>query len=188
MMTRTGTLVRRGAAALALALGVAVGMSGCGADDDETSASERTDTVAMEIGNAWVRATEGADDPSMTGAFMTIDNPNDAEVALVGAESPVADMVQLHEMVMVEGSMVMREVAGGIPIAPGGGKLLAPGGYHVMLMGLTQQLAAGDEVDLTLHFSDGSSQEVTAPVKEYVEEEGHYHAPGSESHGHSSGQ
>ena len=49
-----------------------------------------------------------------------------------------------------------------------------------MLMGVTTELAPGDEVDLALELSDGSTQELTVPVKEFTEEEGHYHEPGTD--------
>ena len=61
------------------------------------------------------------------------------------------------------------------PPGEGFGQALMPGGNHVMLMGLSEELAPGDEVELVLEFSDGSARELTVPVKEFTEEEGHYH-------------
>jgi hypothetical protein len=52
--------------------------------------------------------------------------------------------------------------------------VLKPGGYHVMLMKLTRPLAAGDEVTLTLDFSDGTTRTLTVPVKTFAEETGGY--------------
>jgi hypothetical protein len=45
---------------------------------------------------------------------------------------------------------------------------LQPGGLHVMLMGLSQDLKEGNAITLTLHFDDGSSQGLTVPVKNTV--------------------
>ena len=56
-------------------------------------------------------------------------------------------------------------VDGEVDVAAKGEAALAPGGNHVMLIGLTQQLKEGQQVDLTLKFSDGSSQQLTAPVR-----------------------
>jgi copper(I)-binding protein len=95
----------------------------------------------------------------------------------VGAECADAGMVQVHEMVMQDGKMVMQEAKGGAVVPAGSHLHLAPGGYHVMLMMLKKPFAVGDQVALTLHFSDGRSLAVTAPVKEFVEEEDHYHSP-----------
>lgn len=135
------------------------------------------DTPQLVVEAAWVRTTTGAEDPSMTGAFMSIVNPGETEVRLVGAEYADAGMVQIHEMVKVEDKMVMQEAKGGVAVPAGGHLHLAPGGYHVMLMMLKKELPVGEEVRLTLKFSDGSTVAVTAPVKEFVEEEDHYHSP-----------
>jgi periplasmic copper chaperone A len=174
---------RVGATALAAGLGLTAALTGCGS----TTATATDDTAdsAVVVSDAWVRATAGAEDPSKTGAFMALDNEGTEDVALTGASSPVAGMVELHEMAMVDGAMVMRKIDGGIEIEAGYGQVLMPGGNHVMLMGLTEELAPGDEVELVLEFSDGTSEQLTVPVKEFTEEEGHYHET-DEPHSHPS--
>lgn len=185
---------RRVLGSTAAALLLALGLAACGDTTAETTAQTATETTAettpetatpaVVVGDPWVRATRGTEDPSMTAAFMTLDNAGTEDVTLVAASSSVARMAELHEMAVVDGTPVMQPVAGGIPLAAGRGKLLEPGGYHVMLMGLRDPLSPGDEVDLVLEFSDGSTQELTVPVKEFTEEEGHYHAPGTGDHDH----
>jgi hypothetical protein len=152
----------------------------------ETTAAATTDAASsLVVGDPWVRATAGTEDTSMTAAFMTIDNTGDEDVTLVGASSEVAGMVEIHEMLMVDGAMAMQAMDSGLVIEAGRGKVLEPGGYHVMLMDVRTELAPGDEVALTLELSDGSTQELTVPVKEFTEEEGHYHEPGTdEDHSH----
>lgn len=177
--------------ALVLALSVLAAvtvLAACGQDSDDTqddaSTAAAADRGAVTIEDPWVRATAGTEDPSMTAAFLVVDNDTGEDVTLKAASSPVAGMVQLHEMAEVDGETVMQEATGGILVKAGGGQLLQPGGYHVMLMDLRQELAPGDEVDLTLEFSDGTSLEVTAPVKQFTEEGGHYHSPGTGEHSH----
>ena len=165
-------------AALATTLGLALLVAGCGT---ETEASSTTPTGGIEVSDAWVRATTGSDDASMTGAFMEISNDGDAAVRLVGATSPAARMVEVHTMVMKDGAMVMQELVDGLEIEAGSHAHLRPGGDHVMLMGLTDPLPAGEEVSLTLEFSDGTERDVTVPVKEFTEEEDHYHPSTSPS-------
>lgn len=150
-------------------------VSACGSETtpDAAQAAALESTVVVE--DAWVRATAGTEDPSMTGAFMTLENQGEDAVTLAAASSPVAKMTELHEMAVVDGKTVMREVEGGLVIEPGTGRALMPGGNHVMLMGVSGELAPGDEVELTLDFSDGTTQELTLPVKEFTEEEPHYH-------------
>jgi hypothetical protein len=123
-------------------------------------------TAHLEAEAAWIRTTTGTKDPSMTAAFMTLVNSSEATVQLTSVDCPGAGIVQLHQMVMQSGKMVMQEVKGGIPIPAGTPTRLAPGGYHIMLMKLQRGFAAGDMVDLTLHFSDGGSLVVQAPVKQ----------------------
>jgi periplasmic copper chaperone A len=93
----------------------------------------------------WVRATVPAQKSS--GAFMHLQSATNAR--LVGVSSPVASLVELHQMEMKDDMMKMQSVTG-IDLPAGKGVNLASGGYHIMLMGLKQQLKAGDVVSLTL--------------------------------------
>lgn len=175
--------VALGIAALAL-----TGLSACGseASDAEDAAAEGSSESSSETGtddevasgvvvsDGWVRATEGTEDPSMSAAFMNLQNDGDA-VQLTGATTDVAGMTQIHEMVMGgDGAMVMQELSDGLDLPTGAHEHLEPGGNHVMLIDLQEELAPGDEVDLTLVFSDGSQEALTLPVKEFSEEEGDY--------------
>ncbi|GAA1568165.1 copper chaperone PCu(A)C [Kribbella sancticallisti] len=153
-------------------------LSSCGLSDEKpdaatTQAAVTTPGVLVE--DVWVRATAGAKDITMTAAFMSLTNPGKSEVKLTSATSPVAGLVQLHEMAMKDGKMVMREKTGGIAVPAESHAHLKPSGDHVMLMELKQPLKPGDEVPLTLKFSDGSSHDLTVPVKAFTEEEEHYH-------------
>ena len=121
-------------------------------------------TAQVQVKEPWVRAT--VPQQKATGAFMQLSSPKDAR--LVQVRSPVAGVVELHEMAMQNDIMRMRAVR---EIAIGAGKAteLKPGGYHVMLMDLKQQLKEGDTVPLTLVIegSDGRREtlQVNAPVR-----------------------
>ncbi|RPH43060.1 MAG: copper chaperone PCu(A)C [Burkholderiales bacterium] len=118
----------------------------------------------VAVGDPWVRATVPQQQAS--GAFMTLTAPQGAR--LVGATSPVAGVVEVHEMKREGDVMRMRAIAG-LDLPAGRAVKLEPGGYHVMLMSLKQTLNAGDTVPLTLIFeaADRSRQtvEVKAPVR-----------------------
>lgn len=180
-MTSLFSRARRGGAAAAVAAAL-LAITGCASGSAEEAAAAAEPSVS--VSDAWVRATTGTDDPSMSAAFLSLKNEGDQPVTLTGASSPVAQKTELHEMALVDGDAVMQKMDGGIRIDPGSGQILMPGGRHVMLMGLDDELAAGDEVDLVLEFSDGSSQQLTVPVKEFTEEERHYHDPGTGEHTH----
>ena len=141
-------------------------LSGCAADTGtDTAASEAApagETVTLQDG--WVKSA----DEGMSAAFGTLVNDGDQDVTVVSAESPASSMLELHETVENEaGEMIMREIEGGFVIPAGGSIALEPGADHLMLMDLTAPLQAGDTVSVTLTFSDDSTYEFDAPVKDY---------------------
>lgn len=97
-------------------------------------------------------------------AFMTLTNASAQPRALVSAASPAAKTVELHTHVKEDGMMRMRKVER-IEIPAGETVTLAPGGLHVMLIGLNEALSPGQKVELTLSFDDGSEAKVQAPVR-----------------------
>lgn len=96
--------------------------------------------------------------------FMTLTNQADADRALVSASSNVAEVVELHTHTMDNGMMRMRRIAQ-IDLPAGEAVVLEPGGLHVMLIGLKRQLVPGEQVTLELRYDDGSSEQLSAPVK-----------------------
>ncbi|WP_445158229.1 copper chaperone PCu(A)C [Halomonas sp. E14] len=133
----------------------------------------------LAIEQAQVRAVPPGAEASA--AFMVLHNPGDAEVRLVEAASPAAAALELHHHVDVDGVMQMRRIAD-ITIPPGGSATLAPGGLHLMLIGLTQPLVEGEPVAIELVFEDGRRQALDAPVArvsvQAVDDAAHAH------HGH----
>ena len=120
---------------------------------------------ASEHGTATPGAGHGDDDMGMTGtaaAFMLIQNGGAEDDVLLGGETDVANVVEVHEMADVDGVMEMRPLADGLTIAAGGEETLEPGGYHIMLFGLKEDLTNGKTYDLTLHFEKAG--DVTVPV------------------------
>ena len=118
----------------------------------------------VTVKDPWVRGTVAQQKAS--GAFMLLQSATDAR--LVSAASPVAGVVEIHEMRMEGDVMRMRAVTG-LDLPAGSTVELKPGGYHVMLMDLKKPLQDGDMVPLTLtvESKDGkrSTLEVQAPVK-----------------------
>jgi copper(I)-binding protein len=115
----------------------------------------------VTVKDAWVRAT--VPQQKATGAFMHLQSAQDAK--LLSAQSPVAGVVEVHEMSMDGGVMKMRAVPS---LALPAGKVveLKPGGYHVMLMDLKAQVKDGDTVPVTLvvEGKDGKRQSVELKV------------------------
>ena len=118
-------------------------------------------------------------------AFMTLRNPGEQDVVLVEASSPAADVMELHNHEDVNGVMQMRQVAQ-ITVPAGGSVELAPGGLHLMLIGLTAPLEEGEPVEIEFGFEGGQTQQLSAPVKRItVSEAGHHgHAVDDAHTGH----
>ena len=117
----------------------------------------------VTVSGAWVRGT--VEGQKATGAFMALKSAEDA--ALVGAASPVAGIVEIHEMRMDGNTMRMRAVDKlGLPA--GRAVELKPGGYHVMLMDLKAPLKKGDTVPITLKVRTKSGQAQDLQVKAEV--------------------
>lgn len=116
------------------------------------------------VDDAWVRATVPQQHAS--GLFANVTSTNGGR--LVSASSPVAKTIEIHEMRMDGDVMRMRAVTG-VDLPPGKPVALAPGGYHVMMLGLDRQLKAGETVPVTLVVQHpGGADErivVQAPVR-----------------------
>jgi copper(I)-binding protein len=117
----------------------------------------------ISVAEAWARPT--MEESRITTAYMTITNQSGADDVLTGARSDQAEMIQLHQTSMTaDGVMQMREIEGGLPIPAGETVKLAPGGTHLMVMGLGQALDAGGELSLTLEFDKAGAMEIAVPV------------------------
>lgn len=99
-------------------------------------------------------------------AYMMLTNKGQSTDRLVAISTPRAKMAEIHNHVMEDGVMKMRPVAGGVELAPGETATFAPGGLHVMLMGLTEPLVEGDGFPLILEFEHAGTIEVKVMISE----------------------
>ena len=117
---------------------------------------------ALTIQSPWSR-------PAMAGmngvGFMIIANAGAKPVKLMSAQSPAAATVEIHRSAMADGVMTMRRQDAGVEIPAGGAVAFAPGGYHFMLLGLKQPLAAGQKIPVTLVFENGRRGRIELSVQ-----------------------
>jgi copper(I)-binding protein len=99
------------------------------------------------------------------GGFLTIENAGTEADRLISVTSDVAGDTQLHEMAMAGDVMKMRQLVDGLEIPAGETVVLAPGGFHIMFMGLKQAFVEGETVAVTLTFEKAGSVEVLLPVQ-----------------------
>ena len=143
---------------VAAAVALTIALAACSA-----GASPSTAGGDMRAEGAWARQSMGMD--LAVAVYLTLTNETGSADALVGAESPAAATVEVHETTAdASGQMAMHPVEK-IALPVGGTVELKPGGYHVMLIGLTGELMAGDKVEVTLQFETAPDLIVTAEVR-----------------------
>lgn len=131
-------------------LSAALLLSACGAKE------------GIEISDVWARTSmQGMN----SAVYFMIQNHNAGADELIGAASDVADAVEVHESKMEGEVMTMNRVEA-VALEPSAKVEFKPGGYHVMLIGLKQDLKAGDEITVTLQFRDSPDITVKATVKD----------------------
>jgi len=113
------------------------------------------------VTDPWVRGTVAQQ--KATGLFAKITSAQGAR--LVSASTAVAGLVEIHEMSMAGDVMKMRALPDGLALPAGKAVELKPGGYHVMLMDLKQQLKVGDTVVLTLVLEGKDKKRETLEIK-----------------------
>ncbi|MFF5077252.1 copper chaperone PCu(A)C [Actinoplanes sp. NPDC000266] len=138
---------------------VAATLAGCGSTSDASAPAAATLTVK----DPWVKAV----DKGMTAAFGTLVNDTGQDVTVVKAATSISPM-ELHEMAMQDGKMVMRPKEGGFVVKAGGTHELAPGGDHLMIMDPSAPIKPGDELRFTLTLGDGGTVQFTAVAKPFT--------------------
>ena len=116
----------------------------------------------LKVHDGWARETGQSDTAA---AYVAIDNKGGAD-QLTGVRSTIGHAM-LHESSTDGGVMRMRPIDSrdGLVVPSNGSLKLAPGGAHVMVMGLKKPLHAGDHFDLTLLFDKAGPRKVTIAVK-----------------------
>jgi copper(I)-binding protein len=123
--------------ALALAVAVAGGAEGAG---------------GLQVLRPWSR-------PAVAGTnaigYMVLANRGAGADVLEKVESPLAARVEMHSSAMAGGVMSMKQESQ-VSVPAGGEVIFGPGAYHLMIIGLTRTLQAGDSVPATLSFASGA--------------------------------
>ena len=97
--------------------------------------------------------------------YFALENTCAVDIALVGVSSDGAKHTMLHTTELTaDGVSVMRQVEGGFEVAAGGFLEFTPGGDHVMLMGLVDNLEDGSQLEFDLHFAGRDDVPFTAGV------------------------
>lgn len=137
----------------------------------------------VQVEKAWTRATVPGQQGG--GAFMTLTASEDLQ--LVGGSTPLAEVTEIHEMVM-DGDVMRMRALDTLALPAGQAVELKPGGLHVMFMQLKQPLTEGMQVPLTLQLrnSQGQASELSVQVPVQPLGSGHEsaHETGHDKHHH----
>lgn len=117
----------------------------------------------VKVDRAWARAIVQGQDS--TGAYMTLTAAE--PLTLLGAATPAAGIVEIHQMKM-QGDVMKMGAVDTLALKPGAPLYFAPNGYHFMLMDLKAPFRVGSNIRMTLRFRDAKgaerTQDVTVPV------------------------
>ena len=116
---------------------------------------------SLMVRDAWTRQTPGTD---VAAVYLTLQNPTRQPVTVVGVESSAASHAMIHES-RTEGGISKMRAHEQLVVAPGETLKFEPGGLHVMLHGLTQPLAVGQNIPLIVQLADGTKVPTTAVVR-----------------------
>ncbi len=157
------------------AVGVLIGMYGLLVVGQASAGHMEHRHATIQLENAWARRA-----PSMAGGqsgegggartagngavYVTISNHGTEADALLSASADVATTVELHQTIKQDGKMVMRPLPR-VDIPAGGRLEMKPGSYHIMLLGLKQDLKPGETVNVGLSFEKAGQMSVKAAVK-----------------------
>ncbi len=118
---------------------------------------------SVEVRDAWARV-------GMTGgnsaAYMTLINHEAEDNALIGVSSDIADALEIHLSEMDANGVMSMTRQDKIVLPANGEARLESGGYHVMIIGLKQDLKVGNHITLVLTFEKGGAIALTIPVQD----------------------
>jgi copper(I)-binding protein len=109
---------------------------------------------------------------------LTLHNHSTESDELIGASSNVADMVEIHESMMANDVMQMQRIDS-VPLAADQEVIFEPGGLHIMLIGVKQDLVLGEHIGVVLHFKNHEDIVVEVHIEDTMPEDDHMHMEGN---------
>jgi len=135
---------------LVLVLLLSLLLSACGAEQ------------GIEVKGAWARPAAKGENGAI---YFVIQNNTRGTDELTGVSSDVAKAVEMHESKM-EGDVMQMHPVETVPLQAGTKTTFKPGGLHIMLIGVKQDLKIGDEIEITLHFKNSGDIKIPVLVRE----------------------
>ena len=118
--------------------------------------------AVIDLADVWVRALPPTQ--TNTAAYLTVINRGDTGITIVGARADLAGKVEIHTTREIDGYMRMEQLQD-LSVAAGQSLQLAPGGTHLMLLGLARMPLSGETVQLCLELATGDEVCTVAGVR-----------------------
>lgn len=153
-------------------------LAACGErDHPETAASSPGSCASAPAGGvvvsgAWVRAAGAGQRASAV--YLTLCNSGEGPDRLLGVSTDAAEAAEIHQTRKDEAGVASMAPLESVDLAPKEDVALAPGGAHIMLIGLKRPIEAGDTVTLTLEFERSAPQTIEAHARG-LDDAGHQH-------------
>ena len=123
----------------------------------------------ITVREAWMRPTAAGENGAV---YFVLQNDSREQDELIDVSSSLADSVEMHESSMVMGTDVMEmDQVSSVALDAGTEVAFAPGGLHVMLVDIKNELKVGDVVELTLHFRSHADIPISVSVAEFAPDE-----------------
>lgn len=117
----------------------------------------------VEVHESWARPAAMGGNGAV---YFLLHNHTLQDDELTGASSDAAEAVEIHETRAGQNDTMQMMMRPSIPLPAGEELKFEPGGYHLMLVGLKQDLNVGDEFKVTLHFKNHADIVMTVRVQE----------------------
>ena len=116
----------------------------------------------IEVREAWARPAAQGENGVI---YFVIHNDAREADELTGISSDVAEAIEVHESIM-DGDVMQMHQLESVPLPADAEIAFEPGGLHVMLVGIKNDLEIGDQVEITLHFKNSADITLLVPVQE----------------------
>lgn len=142
-------------------------VSACDVQKNEYETSNDISNDPVEILDPWFRpAVKGAN----TALFFNFSNTTDSALVITGASSDLAKLTEVHETYQREGDMMGMRHIDSVVVEPSSTFNFKPGAHHIMLINLNNDLNIGDSAKITLEFRNHKNIEISAEVKDLMEQ------------------
>lgn len=126
------------------------------------SACRPSEPGVVSVDDAWIRAAPAGQNSAI---YFVLNNEAGEDDTLLSVDFDKAAVVELHMSKMDASGKMTMEHQENVPVPGGAQVVFQPGGLHVMLMNLKEDLTAGQALDIVLHFEKAGDIPVTATVR-----------------------